>query len=279
MPILNTIYNTLSNKGRQIKQTVNNIVNSPEMKYVKMAAPRSQIINARNQLGGAWQNYINTTYPETFKGRSNVEPYYKTYWLTPRYSEESEAAAKAYNAAYDKFAPALWDEAKYWWPYSRNYWPKWNMPSNLQNKEVTRVTAPGGTSVGNELIDATQNVAPAVVWQAPWMTYKPTPLFKEGEIKQWADIIREMQRQINLYKEEQRKLKEDREKYNAELIAMVERDWKTEARAKKKDQYEYELAQRRNALLDRSSELYNLREQYNKTLADMTKVPELINYR
>jgi hypothetical protein len=42
------------------------------------------------------------------------------------------------------------------------------MPSNLQNKEVTRVTAPGGTSIGNELIDATQNVAPAVVWQAPW---------------------------------------------------------------------------------------------------------------
>ena len=79
MPILDTIYNTLSNRGRQIKQTVNNIVNSPEMKYVNMAAPRSQIINARNQLGGAWQNYINTTYPETFKGRSNVEPYYKTY--------------------------------------------------------------------------------------------------------------------------------------------------------------------------------------------------------
>ena len=279
MPVLNTIYNALSNKGRQIKQAVNNIVNSPEMEYIKMAAPRSQIINARNQLGNAWQNYINATYPETFRGMSNVEPYYGTYWLAPRYSEEAEAAARAYNTAYDEFAPVLWDEARYWRPYSRNYWPRWNMPSHLQNKEVVRVVAPSGTKVGNELIDATQNVAPATAWQAPWMEFRPAPLFKEGEIKQWADILRELQKQVDLYRKEEKKLQEDREKYNAELIAMVEKNWKNEDWAKKKDQYEYELVQRRNALLDRSLELYNLKEEYNKILADMTRVPESIDYR
>jgi hypothetical protein len=35
MPVLDTIYNALSNKGRQIKQAVNSIVNSPEAQFIK----------------------------------------------------------------------------------------------------------------------------------------------------------------------------------------------------------------------------------------------------
>lgn len=280
MWILDNVRNAISSKGRQLKQTYNNIVNSPEMQYVKMAAPRSRIINARNQLWWAWQDYINATYPETWRWADNTSPYYETYWIRPRYSEEATQAAENYNKIYDEFAPALWIEAETWWPYSRNYWVKSNIPYNLKNERnsLVRVSAPSGTSQ-NEIIDSRQNIAPAAAWQTPWMTYSPTPLFQKWEIKQWADVLREMQKQVDLYREEERKLQEDREKYNAELIAMVEKNWKNEAWAKKKDQYEYELVQRRNALMDKALDLYNLKEQYNKTLADMTKAPDLINYK
>jgi hypothetical protein len=52
MPVLNTIYNALSNKGRQIKQAVNNIANSPEVRFISdpQVAENLAMMNADNHL-------------------------------------------------------------------------------------------------------------------------------------------------------------------------------------------------------------------------------------
>lgn len=280
MWILDNVRNAISSKGRQLKQTYNDIVNSPEMQYVQMAAPRSRIINARNQLWWAWQNYINSTYPETFKWEDNTSPYYKTYWIQPRYSEESKLAAENYNKIYDEFAPVLWVEAETWRPYSRNYWTAANTPEYLNGKKATliRVSAPARTTA-NELIDETQNVAPAITWQAPWMNYRATPLFKEWEIKQGADLLKEMKRLADEYKAERQAWDDDNEKYGAILRDMVEKNWRNEAWANKHEEFRVDLINRRDQLDKKEKEISDLIRQYKKQLADMTKASDLINYK
>ena len=278
MSILDTIYNAAYNKGRQIKETIDNIVNSPEMEYIKMAAPRTEIVNARNQLWKAWQDYINVTYPETYMGKSNEEPYFETYWLTPRWSEKSEAAAEAYNNAYDEFAPALWDEAYYGWPYARNFWPRWNIPEHLQGRKLVRVSAPSWLNPWMEIVDRYQNQWGAIAGFAPWMTFEPTPLFKEWEVKKWADIIRKMKSLGDEYRETQKQIALDRAKYEADLLATIDRYWRGEEWADKYQKYSEELRDRRRGLDNLYYQLLDLRNRYREQLKEMTQAPELVDY-
>lgn len=102
MSILDTIYNALSNRGRQIKQAVNSIANSPEVRFISnpQVAENLAMMNADNHLWEAYTNVMNQFIDARSPRIKNVD--------------DAIAAGRTYKDLYDEF-----------WQYTTG-WPSWN---------------------------------------------------------------------------------------------------------------------------------------------------------
>lgn len=114
MPVLNTIYNALSNRGRQIKQAVNNVVNSPEVQYAKDSWQFQEMarINADNHIWPARENVV-----------YNLNTYKRT---SPSWADRAVSAQSLSKAVdeYNKMLEMYWKNTS-WWPKNngwRYYW-------------------------------------------------------------------------------------------------------------------------------------------------------------
>ena len=131
MPVLNTIYNALSNKGRQIKQAVNNIVNSPEAQFIKDSWQLQQMaqVNADNHIWPAFQRVVD-----------NMNRYYRT---SPGWGDRWASASDVTKAVdeYNKMLEQYWanttwrpknNEWKFYWQDYMRYQDNKNWPIQYQ---------------------------------------------------------------------------------------------------------------------------------------------------
>lgn len=240
MPVLNTIYNALSNKGRQIKQAVNNIVNSPEAQFIRdtWQFQKAAQVNADNNIAPAWENVV-----------YNLNQYQRT---SPSWSDRW-VAADSLNKAVDNYNTMLkqyWSNTS-WWPmndkweyhwqdYARYLDNKYNPP--IQYKYTVE------WEKGNAILN--------------WQQYQPQKI--EFETQSWVDLIKQMSDLAKQYNELEALEKTVRPQWNA-----LREQWKWDTKEAREyldqwSKYDEEKIKVFNALRQAKDNYMNLVNSYRK---------------
>lgn len=239
MPVLDTIYNALSNRGRQIKQAVNNIVNSPEAQFIRDTWQLQKMaqVNADNHIWPAFQRVVD-----------NMNRYYRTSpswsdrWAT---AKDVTNAVNEYNTMLEQYwANTTWrpknDEWKFYrqdymryqdnknWPIQYQYtveWDKWN----------------------------------AILW---WQRYEKQEF--KFQTTSWTDLIKQMKDLTKQYNNQLELRKQNRQKRNEFVQKWQENSKEAKAFLDEYFKYNNQATDTLNTLRTARDSYMNLVNSYRK---------------
>lgn len=238
MPVLDTIYNALSNRGRQIKQAVNNIVNSPEAQFIRDTWQLQQMaqVNADNNIGPAWENVV---YNLNRYKRSS--PAWWDRWVAADALDDSVAR-------YNEALKAYWNNTT-WWPKNNEWEFRWQ--DYVRYRDYGTPYQYAYTTEGEK--------ANAIL---SWWRYEPQKF--EFQTQSWANLIRQMRELTSQYN----KLEELQKVVWPQRNALKEQwKWDTKEARQYLDQwaeYDKEKTNILNALRQAKDNYYNLVNSYKK---------------
>ena len=240
MPVLNTIYNALSNKGRQIKQAVNSIANSPEVQFIKDSWQLQQMaqVNADNHIWPAWENVV-----------YNLNQYQRT---SPSWSDRW-VAADSLNKAVDNYNAMLkqyWSNTS-WWPMNDKWEYHWQDYARYLDNRY------------NPLIQYKYTVEwdkwNAILW---WQRYEKQE-FKFQTIS-WTDLIKQMKDLTKQYNNQLELREQNRQKRNEFVQKWQENSREAKAFLDEYFKYNNQATDTLNTLRTARDSYMNLVNSYRK---------------
>lgn len=222
MSIIDTVYDALSNKGRKVKQTAQNlydayntIANSPEMTYINDTNQRRRLadINLDNRLGPLFENIVReeNAVPRTY------------YWDNNEYTSMPHRGDYYYRLmdAADKYNEAL---AK----YGNNGWPADDR--DVMNPEIKNRYDWHDWMRYQETYHGNEDDVPfAFTWvnnSEKWNKVRADGKYTPQELwfvwlKTWADLLRRMDMLTKMYDSVYQTKKGVRQKWNS-----LKQEWK-----------------------------------------------------
>lgn len=197
MPILDTIYNAIYNKGRQIKKAVNNMVSSPEAKFIRDSWQLQQMaqVNADNHIWPAFQRVVD-----------NMNRYYRT---SPGWSDRAATATDVTKSVneYNKVLGQYWANTT-WWPQNKEWKFNWQDYMRYQDYKGNDSWVYQWPYQFEYTVE--WNKWNAILW---WQRYKKQEF--KFDTTEWANLIKQMKDLTKQYNNQLQLRKQNWQKRNS----------------------------------------------------------------